>query len=166
MEYLLGFLIAAAVGLTGVGGGTMTVPILILGLGVPAAEAVGTALMFVTLTKLTATPVYLARKQVDFRATLYLLAGGLPGVIIGSLILTRMRSAELEPAVLTVVGLTVVIMALASLWKLASRRERASGSSKERWLPWLALPIGVEVGFSSAGAGALGPAAPRRQAGA
>src|SRR5258708_5326703 len=54
MEYVLGFLIAVAVGLTGVGGGSLTVPLLILLLGVPAPEAVGTSLLFVTFTKLLA----------------------------------------------------------------------------------------------------------------
>lgn len=156
MDYLIGFLVAAAVGLTGVGGGTLTVPLLILGLGVPAAEAVGTSLLFVTVTKLAATPVYFARGQVDRRAAFLLLAGGLPGVAAGSLLLARMRTEHLQPLVLFLVGLTIVVMALTSLWKLFRRPSGAVGSPRERWLPWLAAPIGLEVGFSSAGAGALG----------
>jgi len=133
MEYLLGFLIAAAVGLTGVGGGTLTVPLLVLGLGIPAAEAVGTALIFVALTKLTATPVYLARGQVDARAALLLLAGGLPGVSLGSLLLNRMRVSALEPAVLTLVGATVLMMALATLWR-HFRHRSAAGVACPSWL--------------------------------
>src|SRR5258707_1130530 len=118
MDYVVGFVIATAVGLTGVGGGSLTVPLLILFLGVPAAEAVGTSLLFVTFTKLLATPVYFFRGQINRRIAGYLLLGGLPGVAVGSLLLSRMRSANLQPLVLTVVGLTVASMAAFGLWKL------------------------------------------------
>ncbi|MEK7752247.1 MAG: sulfite exporter TauE/SafE family protein, partial [Acidobacteriota bacterium] len=56
METLLGFAIAVMVGLTGVGGGSLTVPILILTFGMPAVSAVGTSLLFVTACKLVAGP--------------------------------------------------------------------------------------------------------------
>ena len=67
MEYLLGFVIAAAIGLTGVGAGVITTPVLILFLHVPAAQAVGTALIFSTVVKLLAAPVYVSRKQVHWK---------------------------------------------------------------------------------------------------
>jgi len=160
MDYALGFFIATAIGLTGVGGGTLTTPLLILLLGVPAPEAVGTSLLFVTFSKILATPVYLLRGQVDRRIAGLLLLGGLPGVVVGSLTLARMRSARLEPIVLTIVGATVAIVACVGLWKLlhshVSGTRELPKASRERWLPWLAAPIGMEVGFSSAGAGALG----------
>jgi len=46
MNFLIGFLIAAAVGLTGIGGGSFTVPALVLLVGLPANAAVGTAFVF------------------------------------------------------------------------------------------------------------------------
>jgi uncharacterized membrane protein YfcA len=52
MEALLGFVIAVAIGLTGVGGGTITAPVLMLFLGMPAGMAVGTALVFGAVVKL------------------------------------------------------------------------------------------------------------------
>ena len=54
MGYILGFLIALFIALTGVGAGTITVPTLVLFLGVPSAEAVGIGLMFSTAVKLIA----------------------------------------------------------------------------------------------------------------
>jgi len=156
MEFLLGLVIATAVGLTGVGGGSLTAPLLILALGLPAAESVGTALLFVTLTKLVATPVYFFRGQVVWSAALRMMAGGLPGVIAGSLILSRMRASSLEPYVLTMIGATIVVLALVSLCRLLRSKQGRSDGSREKCLPWIALPIGLEVGFSSAGAGALG----------
>lgn len=156
MEFILGLLIATAVGLTGVGGGSLTAPLLILALGVPAAEAVGTALLFVTLTKLVATPVYFFRGQVVWSTALRMMAGGLPGVIVGSIVLSKMRASTLEPYVLTMIGATIVVLALVSFCRLLRSRQDRAGGSKEKCLPWIALPIGLEVGFSSAGAGALG----------
>jgi uncharacterized membrane protein YfcA len=155
VDYLLGLIIALAIGLTGVGGGTLTVPLLILVLAVPAPQAVGTALIFVTVTKLLAVPMYAVRGQIDRRISLQMILGGVPGVIAGAILLTRMRSAYLQPIVLTLVGLTVLAMAAMGLWKMFGTH-RTAHRYREKWLPWLAFPIALEVGFSSAGAGALG----------
>jgi uncharacterized membrane protein YfcA len=151
---LIGILIGLAVGLTGVGGGTLTVPALIIILGMPAAEAVGTALLYVTITKVFAVPVYWSRGQVDLTVLGRLLLGGLPGVIGGAWLLDGMNTERLTPVILAVVGLTIVSLASVSLWKLF--RKPPVSVYRPRALGWLALPIGVEVGFSSAGAGALG----------
>ena len=51
-EILVGFLIAAGVGLTGVGAGSLLAPVLMLFFKVPPAEAVGTALAFSAVIKL------------------------------------------------------------------------------------------------------------------
>ncbi len=62
MAYLLGFVIAIAIGLTGVGAGTLTTPLLILLLGLPPRVAVGTSLIFGFVVKIITAPVYMARK--------------------------------------------------------------------------------------------------------
>ena len=150
MAFLLGFLIAFAIGVTGVGAGTVTAPLLILALGLPPEVAVGTALLFGFLVKVPAGAVYLLRRQVDARALLRLLLGGVPGVLLGSLLLTQLKGAK--DLVLLLVGLTVVLSAGLGLW----RGLQGDGRGRER--PWLLPPaafgIGLEVGFSSAGAGA------------
>jgi hypothetical protein len=156
MEFLIGFGIAIMIGLTGVGGGVITAPVLTLFLGVPPAQAIGTALVFSAVVKAIVAPAYLLRRQVDFRVLAFLLAGGLPGVIFGSLLLQHLSVNQRRGPLLAVLGSTVVIMALMNLYR-ATRRERAAPvRDRTWWLPWIALPIGAEVGFSSAGAGALG----------
>jgi uncharacterized membrane protein YfcA len=156
MEFLIGFGIAIMIGLTGVGGGVITAPVLTLFLGVPPAQAIGTALVFSAVVKAIVAPAYLIRRQVNFRILAFLLAGGLPGVILGSILLQHWSAAERRGPLLAVLGATVVIMALMNLYR-ASKRERVTPvRDRTRWLPWIALPIGAEVGFSSAGAGALG----------
>jgi uncharacterized membrane protein YfcA len=156
MQFLLGFMIAAAIGLTGVGAGVITTPILILFLHVPAAQAVGTALIFSTVVKLLAAPVYVGRKQVHWRTLAFLIAGGLPGVLIGSLLLERFNVRQSESLLYSVLGLTIVTMASLNLYKMIRNPNRGEIRDRTGWLPLIALPIGAEVGFSSAGAGALG----------
>jgi len=56
VEVLLGFVIALAIGLTGVGGGVITAPALILFLGLPPIEAVTTSLIFASVIKLLIAP--------------------------------------------------------------------------------------------------------------
>ncbi|ETN88974.1 sulfite exporter TauE/SafE family protein [Thermus scotoductus] len=152
MAFLLGFLIAFAIGITGVGAGTITAPLLILGLGLSPEIAVGTALLFGFLVKVPAGAVYLFRRQVAGRVLGLLLLGGLPGVLLGSLLLVHLKGAK--DMVLLLVGLTVVVSAGLGLYRSLARLTL----SRER--PWLLPPaafgIGLEVGFSSAGAGALG----------
>jgi hypothetical protein len=156
MEYLLGFAIAILIGLTGVGGGSVTAPALALFLGVGPAEAVGTALLFTAIVKLVAAPIYIARKQVDFRILRLLLVGGVPGVLAGSYLLARLSSAQHRGPLYAVLGAVIILMALANLYRLFAPRPSPSTRDRTRWLPWVAIPIGAEVGFSSAGAGAAG----------
>jgi uncharacterized protein len=155
MEPIIGFFIAMAIGLTGVGGGTVTAPVLMLFLGLPAGVAVGTSLVFGAIVKLAAAPLFLFRSRVHFRALGFLLAGGVPGVVAGSYLVTHMSSPRLSSVIMAIVGLTVVLSASLNLFRL--RRDAAPQTrDRSRILPSLAFPIGAEVGFSSAGAGALG----------
>lgn len=152
MAFLLGFLIAFAIGVTGVGAGTVTAPLLILALGLPPEVAVGTALLFGFLAKIPAGGVYLLKGQVDGRALFRLLLGGVPGVLLGSLLLAQLKGAK--DLVLLLVGLTVVLSAGLGLWR--SLKGLPQGKERPHLLPPAAFGIGLEVGFSSAGAGALG----------
>jgi len=152
MVFFLGFLIALAIGVTGVGAGTLTAPLLILALGLSPEVAVGTALLFGFLVKVPAGLVYLWRGQVSARALGLLLLGGLPGVLLGSLLLVRLKEAR--DMVLFLVGLTVALSAGLSLYR--TFRGLQVSQEKPRLLPLGGFGIGLEVGFSSAGAGALG----------
>ena len=73
-EVILGFVISVAIALTGVGAGSLMTPLLILLLGLPAAECVGTSLIFGAVIKLITAPLYWFRGQVNWRALAYLLA--------------------------------------------------------------------------------------------
>ena len=156
MELLLGFAIAVAISITGVGAGVITAPVLILFFHLPPAQAVGTALAYSVAVKLLVVPMQLLRRQVNFRVLGFMLAGGLPGVLIGSALLSILNRQGRQGPLYAVLGSTIVIMAALNLYKLAAKRSPDSIQDRSRWLPAVMLPIGAEVGFSSAGAGALG----------
>jgi uncharacterized protein len=153
-HFLLGFLIALAVGLTGIGGGSFTVPALLLIVGLPAGEAVGTAFVFAGVLRLIAAPFYLFRRNVNARYSRLMLTGAVPGLIIGIIALRGLARSGNSPWVVIILGLLLTVTAALSFVPKAQNPNFVVKNS--RWLPWLAFPIGIESGFSSAGAGALG----------
>jgi hypothetical protein len=154
METIVGFVIAATVGITGIGGGSFTTPALVLLAGLPASEAVGTAMVFAAVLRLLAAPFYMARKHVDLKYLKFLLLGAIPGLLFGTWLLRMMRTRTWSPIALLIIGL---MLAISSALTFAPRlRQPRFASERSGWLSVLALPIGVETGFSSAGAGALG----------
>src|SRR5229473_6849141 len=154
MNFLIGFLIAAAVGLTGIGGGSFTVPALMLIVGLTAGEAVGTAFLFAGILRLIAAPFYLLGKQIHSRYLWLLLQGAVPGLLVGIWALRLLNRDAGNPVVVVLLG---VVLATSSSVTFVRRVQNPTFAGKNhRWLPWLALPIGMESGFSSAGAGALG----------
>ncbi len=134
---------------------TPVTPILILFFHQSATDAVTTALVFATIVKLIATPIYLARGQVNFRVLKFMALGGLPAVLLGSWLLNSLDQKSLSRPVLLIVGLTVLLTATATLWRSLVPRIQAHPVPL-KWMPFIVAPIGFEVGFSSAGAGALG----------
>jgi len=153
-HWVLGFLIALSVGLTGIGGGSFTVPALLLVVGLPAGEAVGTTFVFAGVLRLIAAPFYLATKQVHSHYFRLLLLGAVPGLMLGMIALRVVAKQGSNPLVVIALG---VLLTLSSSVTFIPRAQVPGFARKNpHWLPWLAFPIGLESGFSSAGAGALG----------
>lgn len=154
-QLLIGFAIALAIGLTGIGGGSFTVPALLLFAGLSAGEAVGTAFVFAGIVRLVAAPFYLFRREIHSRYFWLLLRGAVPGLFAGTLVLRYMTGGRGGNS--TVVIILGAVLALSSAITFVPRIRNSQFAVKNsHWLPWLAFPIGVESGFSSAGAGALG----------
>jgi uncharacterized membrane protein YfcA len=160
MQYIIGFIIAMFIALTGVGAGTITVPILVLFLKVPAPVAVGIGLMFSAAIKLILVPSQIMRRNVAWRTLGFMLLGGAPGVLVGSLFLRHLISAGSQNLLNAILG--AILVSTAS-WQLAfslrPMKDNQDRRDRSPLLSWLMFPVGAEVGFSSAGAGALGSAA-------
>jgi uncharacterized protein len=160
MQYFIGFAIALFIALTGVGAGTITVPVLVLFLGIPAPIAVGIGLMFSATVKLILVPAQIVRRNVAWRTLGFMLLGGAPGVLIGSLLLKHLVTAGSQNLLNALLG--AILVSTASwqiLYSFRPMKQNRDARDRSRLLPWLMFPVGAEVGFSSAGAGALGSAA-------
>jgi uncharacterized protein len=153
MQILIGFVIALCVGLTGVGRGSFTAPALILIGGLSGAEAVGTAFAYSMIVRIVAAPFYLSGKHIHFRYLWLMLLGAFPGLLAGTYLLAILNTKNWNHVVLVVIGITLTCSSVLTFkYGKATRIEKKNGLS----LPWLTFPIGIETGFSSAGAGALG----------
>jgi uncharacterized membrane protein YfcA len=89
-----------------------------------------------------------------------MLAGGVPGVVIGSLFLKHLVTVGSQNLMNALLG---AILVTTAAWQIAHSlrpvKAQEDRRDRRRLLGWLMLPVGAEVGFSSAGAGALGSAA-------
>ena len=159
MHYLIGFIIAMFIALTGVGAGTITTPLLILFLHIPTNVAVTTGLVFSAAVKLLLVPTQIARKQVNYRVLGLMLLGGLPGVLLGSLLLAHLVSKGSQHVMNGMLGAVLVLTAVYQIFYSFRPIVQRATQDRSRWMPLLMFPVGAEVGFSSAGAGALGTAA-------
>jgi uncharacterized membrane protein YfcA len=79
-----------------------------------------------------------------------------PGVVFGVYALSRLNVRDHERAMFLVLGLMILTVSLGSVYRTLRNRLTVGVVDRSRWLPPLAAIIGSEVGFSSAGAGALG----------
>ena len=157
MDFVIGFVIAVVIALTGVGAGVITAPLLILVLHIPVGVAVTTALAYSAIVKLIVVPMQVVRRQVNYKVLGFMLIGGLPGVIVGS-IWFRHVSAQGSCSLLYLVLGTVILFA--SGWHIYSHFHPLGivrpSRDRSKLIGAIMFPIGAEVGFSSSGAGALG----------
>jgi uncharacterized protein len=157
MELAIGFVIAFAIAVTGVGAGTITAPLLILFLHVPIELSVGTALAYSAIIKLIVVPVQIWRRQVVYRVVGWMLLGGLPGVIVGVVLFHRVVQHGQQNILYVALGSIIVASSAWHLYRnLRPTTVVRAKKTHPAWIAALMLPIGTEVGFSSSGAGALG----------
>ena len=90
-KVLIGLVVGFLIGLTGLGGGVLLLPILIFGLKVPAIMAVGSDAAFNFLTKIPSSVVHLMKETVRRRVVVALAAGSVPGSILGVRLLQHLR---------------------------------------------------------------------------
>jgi uncharacterized protein len=135
VEFALGFIIALAIALTGVGAGSMTTPLLILLLHVNSAVAVGTALTFGWIVKVASVPMYAFRRQISLRVLVLLLVGGLPGVVAGGFLLNKMKNGPYQGVLYAILGMLIAATALFHLYRQFRPEPPPSNSRRERWLP-------------------------------
>src|SRR6202163_1723117 len=90
-KILVGFVVGVLIGLTGIGGGVLLLPILIFGLRVPAIVAVGSDALFNFFTKIPAGLLHLKKNTVRGKVVIALACGSIPGSIGGVKLLMHIR---------------------------------------------------------------------------
>jgi len=162
-----GFVVGAIVGLTGVGGGSLMTPLLVLVFGVNPATAVGTDLLYAAITKAGGVAVHGRRRHIRWDIVGRLAAGSIPGALatLAVLALVHIDSAALGRLITHSLGFALILTAFAIVLKPRLQRwgSLANGPWRDRWIgPLTAVTgfaLGVLVTLSSVGAGALGVAA-------
>ncbi len=161
---LSGLCVGFLVGLTGVGGGSLMTPLLVLVFNVHPATAVGTDLLYAAATKSAGTLVHGLKGSVDWRVTLRLATGSVPAATITLILLHRygMDSPRASHLIQAVLGAALLITAIALIFRpqlaaLAARRRHAPGEARTLLLTVLTgAVLGVLVSLTSVGAGAIG----------
>jgi uncharacterized protein len=159
-----GFIVGVLMGATGVGGGSLMTPLLILLFGIHPTTAVGTDLLYSGITKLNGAAVHGFNRTVDWRVTGNLALGSIPAAIVTLLFTAWLRKhgTSSNHVVTVVLGLALIAtstMMLARKW-LFDRVAASSKQLSDRQRFWLTVVLGVVLGaltsFSSVGAGAIG----------
>ena len=163
-----GLLVGAIVGITGVGGGALMTPILVMIFGVAPTTAVGTDLLYASITKMFGTAVHHKAGTVDWQIVRRLASGSLPAAALTLGWMHFAHVAQLRSGfITTTLGIALVVTALGILFKeqihsLGTRFRLGDSARFKAMQPWLTVLCGVLLGamvtLTSVGAGALGTA--------
>ncbi len=155
---LSGFVVGALVGLTGVGGGALMTPVLVVGFGIPPLVAVGTDLVFAAATKSLGVLAHARRAAVDWRLVGLMALGSLPASLATIRFLHdgSARGLDIGPWVETALGAALVLTALALLWRRPGPAADAPVPRRAAWTVAAGALLGFLVTLTSVGAGALG----------
>jgi uncharacterized membrane protein YfcA len=165
---LSGLLVGFVVGLTGVGGGSLMTPMLVLFFGVAPATAVGTDLLYASLTKGAGVWVHARRGNVEWKLVGWLAAGSIPAAMAALVAMhfLGVDSHRVGGLITGSLGVALILTALAVLFRERLQRlgrHQAGTDWRERHIAPATMATGAVIGalvaLSSVGAGAVGVAA-------
>ncbi len=158
-----GLLVGSLVGLTGVGGGSLMTPLLVLLFGVNPATAVGTDLLFACVTKSTGVAMHGFRGSVDWRIVRRLATGSIPATAVTIYWVAGQGHAGRGAGLIaTTLGIALILTAVGLIFRrriverLAPAVENLGERSRAVLTVTLGALLGVFVSMSSVGAGAIG----------
>ena len=160
---LAGFLVGIVVGLTGMGGGALMTPILVLVFNVQPLAAVSSDLVAAMVMKPIGGGIHWRRRTVHTGLVRWLAAGSIPGAIGGSYLISHIEG-DVDTLLQTILGVVLLIAATAmtTRWWLTARRVEgpatvATEHPAVRRLPTLLVGLagGLVVGVTSVGSGSL-----------
>ena len=163
---IFGFGIGALVGMTGMGGGTLMTPMLILLFGVKPVTAIGTDIFYAAVTKTVGGWRHLKKGTVNLGLTFWLAVGSVPASITGvwviSILQARIGEGELDSIVYALLGGTLLMVGIITLARaliLSNLIEERDDFEIKRRHKVAAVVIGATTGFvigiTSAGSGTV-----------
>jgi hypothetical protein len=161
---LSGFVVGLLVGQTGVGGGSLMTPILVLFFGIHPATAVGTDLLYASATKTVGTLVHGLNHTVGWRIVRRLATGSVPATVLTLLAISKfdIGGAGNGRVISLVLGVMLLLTALSLIFRrqfldlMGPLIERITPVQAARLTVVTGVLLGVMVTLSSVGAGALG----------
>lgn len=160
-----GLFVGFLVGMTGVGGGSLMTPILVVFFGVHPVTAVGTDLLYAAITKSVGTAVHGINRTVNWRIVRNLATGSIPATLI-TLYSVAGRAKTSGPSNLTyVIGAMLIVVAVLLIFRpyflrVVARMQDRYGGLSERNRTYATVGLGVVLGtlvtLTSVGAGAMG----------
>jgi hypothetical protein len=161
---LSGFVVGTLVGLTGVGGGALMTPLLVILFGIRATTAVGTDLLYACVTKTVGTAVHGFSGTVEWPIVRRLAAGSVPFTALTLVVLAHYRNRldSRSNVITTVLGFALILTAISIVFRKRILNALAEFSSKlsPRGTTLLTISLGAALGvlvsLSSVGAGAIG----------
>ncbi|HLA75809.1 MAG TPA: sulfite exporter TauE/SafE family protein [Gammaproteobacteria bacterium] len=162
---LSGFAVGGLIGLTGVGGGSLMTPLLVLLFGFAPVTAVGTDLLFASITKMGGVWVHSRRGTIDWKVVGLLASGSIPASLLTLVLLNYMDARQANALIVPLMGVALLLTALALVFKaqllrFSKQKETLHISWRTRALNPMTIALGATLGFlvtlTSIGAGALG----------
>jgi uncharacterized protein len=161
IKSLVGFGVGALIGMTGVGGGVLLLPILIFGLGVPPMLAVGSDALFNFVTKIGASAVHLRKGTVRLKVVVALAIGSAPGSYLGVTYLGHLRTAYgnwVNHFITVAVGVLLICIPTFLFFQKKIEDRAAAKPPTMRsfaWISLIGLVAGFLVGITSVGSGSI-----------
>jgi uncharacterized protein len=160
-KILIGFIVGTLIGLTGLGGGVLLLPMLIFGLRIPAIIAVGSDAMFNFFTKIPASFLHLRKGTVRRKVVLAMAIGSVPGSYLGVTLLQHLRTVYgtgVNDFIKSAVGLLLVIIPTLLLFQ--SRIEEHLAKRQPTLKSFIGMSVigfvgGFLVGITSVGSGSI-----------
>ena len=161
IKSLIGFFVGTLIGMTGVGGGVLLLPILIFGLCVPPIRAVGTDALFNFVTKIGASIVHLRKGTVRRKVVLALAIGSAPGSYAGVSLLVHLRNVYgngVNHFITIAVGVLLICIPTFLFFqkRIEDRMADRSPTMKSfAGISLIGLVAGFLVGITSVGSGSI-----------
>jgi uncharacterized membrane protein YfcA len=163
---LFGLGVGVLIGMTGIGGGSLMTPLLIIVIGVKPVVAIGTDLAYGAITKTLGGWQHLRKGTVDLGVSKWLAVGSVPGCLLGVWLINRLHDvhgASMDPVLLGIVGGALMLVSFAVLGRTllfarldANERHTVELTGRLRAVAvGTGLVLGFVLGMTSVGSGAL-----------